>query len=165
MFGQFSKRKSFKVHRGGAVSHFKKNVDDISTEMENDGVTTSTELTKKGRELFGSKYKGTYSQDTVPRFSEDAYFIFNTDVQNKPGVHWLGGVYDKAKHKYIIFDSFGRNISRLVPFFVKQHNADSEIVDNDHHVRQSKNGDDCGERSLAWLKLVDEHGINFARKL
>jgi hypothetical protein len=143
---------------------FQKYTQQVCRMMNNWGTTSSDELTKMGHHLFGHKYKGTYAQDTVPHMHEDCYFIINTDTKREKGTHWLGVV--KVKNTYTIFDSFGRHSNRLVPIFIRGVQAQhSHVEDNDYDVVEAINADDCGQRSLSYLMIVDKYGIEKARQI
>ena len=89
----------------------------IETKMGT-GITYSTDLINKlGKHLFGIKFKGVYSSDdTIPK----GYVIVNVDKSNQPGSHWLA-ICDN-----LVYDSFGRKTSKLIPHLTLKNYRDAE---------------------------------------
>jgi len=141
------------------VKHYKKKFKVKNTTMSND-------LNNAAKQVFGPQFKGVYAQDTVPKnLLPNSMFIFNTDLSNKPGIHWCAG-YKAGKNVYI-YDSYGRKSSKLLPVLKKQHTGGGfKIIDSDTlDKEQTVNQRNCGIRCLAWLSIVRDFGIKEALKI
>jgi hypothetical protein len=124
--------------------------------------TTSHQLTTVGRQLFGAKYRGTFSQDykakPTPRHQ---YFIINVDRRHQPGSHWVGVV--KNGKTYYIYDSYARTAKRLLPVFTGKI---LKYIESDRSdAEQYGSTEICGPLTLAWLCCVHELGIRNALKI
>ena len=89
-------------------------------------------------------FKGVFSLDTLPPIESNMSFIFNTDVANLPGTHWVA-VYVKHGSVYF-FDSYGRTIKNFGINFqrhIKNFAKDYEI-NIDSRLLQSPFSDSCG---------------------
>jgi hypothetical protein len=133
--------------------------------------TTDRQLDTMGKQRFGAKYLGTFSQDNIPwkqvnsalNFN-NAFAIINTDTVGKAGVHWVG-LYVTAKTVYI-WDSYGRKSKTLLPIFVKQlKTRKHRFKDSDSDTDQSKKSQICGQLCLSWILTVKELGIMNAMKV
>jgi len=120
--------------------------------------TFSDKLNKLGKELFGTnKFKGVYSYDKIPSkndFKINESCIFNLDPQTKPGSHWCALYFSKNK-KFILYDSFGRNIQ--IP--------NKKVIHTEKDAEQIPSEDNCGQRCLAWLFLLYKHGLKYALEI
>ena len=77
--------------------------------------------------------------------------IINLDTSKQPGSHWVA-LY-QYKNKTYMFDSFDRKISSF------------KKVEIDKAVTQKPKELDCGQRSVAFLALVESIGLNDTLKL
>lgn len=110
--------------------------------------TYSTDLDKIGKHLFGSLWGGVFASDQdIPK---QGYCVVNVDKSNESGSHWLA-VCDR-----IVYDSFGRKIKKLIPHL----QGIRDIVDRD--PEQTKQQEDCGPRSLAFIWVYDRLGKEYA---
>jgi hypothetical protein len=126
-------------------------------------ITDNTQLTEVGHALFPKKFKGVFSQDTVPLY-RNGYFIVNTDIITGPGVHWVGLV-STAKNIYI-WDSFGRTSTELLKVLSKKAEVlNKTVIDADYDAEQHVSEMLCGQISLSWLMTVDKVGIKNALKV
>ena len=112
--------------------------------------TSDTELLDLCTKLFGQRFKGIYSFDDTFELKQSEMAIFNLDKRNQPESHWCAVVKDKKN--YIVYDSFGRNIS------LKQKN---NIMTEDD-AEQSVEEQNCGQRCVAWLVVIAVKGIKTA---
>ena len=124
------------------------------------------ELDAIGKQIFGSSWGGVWAEDShVALDNSKKYYIFNTDKSSGQGVHWLGVYIDHKNHTVNIFDSFHRQLSKLVPdidiFFHKNHFI---VHGGARHIEQKDDQYDCGPRSLAWLIMVKKYGIDKIKK-
>jgi hypothetical protein len=120
--------------------------------------TTNLQLDRMGKQLFGTKYQGTFSQSYKPR-STPAHqcFIINTDLKGQPGTHWVAVI--KNKNTYYIYDSFARTSRRLLPVFTRGR----LIIDGDtSDAEQFGDSQICGQLCLSWIQVVKDHGIRNA---
>ena len=127
-------------------------------------VTDNIQLDRIAYKLLGSRFKGTYSVDTVP-IQKSGMFIVNTDLSTGPGVHWVS-VFSTAKNVYV-FDSFGRKASKLLKPLVKNAKIyDKKIINSDTSDKEQRVDQfTCGPISLAWLLTVKELSIKNAIKI
>ena len=122
------------------------------------GVTYTSQLDKMGSHLFGDKYAGTFSSDTVPRLTaKKPYCITNVDKSNQSGSHWLAIVHTpKGK---LIYDSFGRPTRKLTPAIWKKF----KTIDADYDAEQRDTAENCGTRSMSFIAVADELGPEYAK--
>jgi hypothetical protein len=131
--------------------------------MLGDRATTNIELDRVGKQMFGNKYHGTYSSDQLPSLSSrQPYCIINVDPISKGGSHWVGCCYDPKRDDLLIYDSFGRSTSKLIPSIVKKY-GQGRVVDTDQDVEQSSKESSCGHRSLSFLYAFDKLGWAYAK--
>ena len=132
--------------------------------------TTTGELNKIGKELFGSKYLGTFAQDRLPAViykKPSKYAIINVDTIGMPGTHWvaIAGLSNsnerssrgKAVNKIMVFDSFGRASKFLLPLL-----REKSVIDTDPDAEQKQIQSSCGQFSLAWLYFFEKYGAKNA---
>lgn len=123
--------------------------------------TTDEQLTRVGRELFNTKYIGTFPQDYKPKASpKRQYFIINTHTSGQPGEHWVAIV--KNGKTYYIYDSFARSASKLLPVFIGKL---SKYIESDKGDQEQHGGAICGQLCLAWLTVVHTLGVRNALKV
>jgi hypothetical protein len=138
------------------ISEFNKNKKTLFKTMGKKS-TTNIQLNKMGKQMFGKKYQGTFSQSHKPKSKPvNQYFIINTDTKDGPGVHWCAVV--KNKNTYYIYDSFGRTSKRLLPVFTQGR----LIIDSDYDAEQFGDSEICGQLCLSWIQVVNDFGIRNA---
>ena len=104
--------------------------------------TTNHQLDAYCKEIFGDRFKGVFSIDTMHRLKNNECCIFNLDKSHEPGSHWCG-LY-KTNGLYIVYDSFGRKSHILgVPF----KNVKTTENDPEQKIRETN----CGARTTAFL--------------
>ena len=123
--------------------------------------TLSTELENAGRKLLGCKFKGVYPSDKIPKLNNlSCYCIVNVDKSNEMGSHWMAIVKDvdnkSAEHGCILYDSFGRKNTKIIPSL--RFSGNGRVLDTDKDAEQNKKEDNCGQRSLAFLVFFDTFG-------
>lgn len=142
----------------------------IERMMKHNGITTDAELTKIGKQVIGRCYLGTFSSDVRPidihtkaKGCDDYYFIINVDGRHEAGSHWLAVARLQHINKYLIYDSFARKSTKLIPAFIR--NFRHEYIDmngkSDQHTRE----ENCGQRSIAMLLFIKKHGYHAAKKV
>ncbi len=133
----------------------------ICNEMDNDGTTKASDLDHMGKKMFGSKFLGIYSADTIPKMNNGTYIIVNTDDSNGPGEHWMGLV--KNKSNVVVYDSFGRKTIKILPEIYQSGNGC--IVESENDAEQKESEDNCGQRVLAAIYVYDKHGLQALKKI
>ncbi|MCP4343532.1 MAG: hypothetical protein GY799_32815 [Desulfobulbaceae bacterium] len=124
--------------------------------------TFSDKLDKVARKELGSKFHGVYPSDMIPKLtSVKPYSIINTDNSKKPGSHWVGVAFDPRDSSYLVYDSYGRKTSKLIPDLKRQHGG--RIVESKNDAEQRLKENNCGQRCIAWLKCVDRFGYDLAK--
>ena len=84
--------------------------------------------------------------------------IINLDKFGGKGSHWIG-CYSDGTYT-LIYDSFGRNGKDIL-----KENWHNKLRDTEHDAEQDIAEDNCGARSMAFLFICDEYGLNLAEKL
>lgn len=121
-----------------------------------------SQLTRAGRDIFGRKYIGTFSQDTMPTTS--GYLIVNVDTSKKintPAAHWVA-IY-QTKTRMYVYDSYGRSTKFVLPIIAK--NTNKTIIESKRDPEQYGETVICGHLCLAWLCCVEKLGITRALKI
>ena len=120
-------------------------------------MTKTSELNRAGKKLLGKSFVGVFPQDQIPNLRSGESIIFNNHVSGMNGEHWLGGV--KTDKGLVVFDSFGRDLSKFLPILSKQ----VRILSTDPDVDQRYVDSNCGNLTLAWLLLAKKHGVEMAK--
>lgn len=145
-----------------AVNIFNEIYRDVVKEMGHDGTTNSRELMEFGKRFWGNKFLGVFPQDKLPAVmynqKNTKYALLNVDTAGFPGTHWVALAGVPGSHKIMVYDSFGRDTSKLLPLLKK-----GKTIDTDHDAEQKKIQDSCGQFSLAWLILIDMVGLKNAQ--
>lgn len=143
--------------------HIYKNV---VSDMGHDKVTTGGELARYGRHYFGNKFMGVFPQDRLPQSmynkNNTKYALLNVDSSGMPGSHWVGVAGIPNSTKILIYDSFGRKTSDLLPILSQ---AKGGTIDTDYDAEQKKIQDSCGQFSLAWLRFLEQFGPKIAKMI
>jgi len=123
------------------------------------------QVSEIGKNLLGSKYKGTFPIDKVPFTNTSKYFIINVDKSGMPGSHWVA-IYQDTKRTFYIYDSFARTSKKLLKYlYDKAKLKGFKIIDTNKKADQFGKTQICGPISLSWLKCVEQFGIETARKI
>lgn len=130
------------------------------------GATNNVQLSKIGKQLIGNEFVGVYPQDSVPflRLPSKCYFIINVDTKDKLGSHWIGII--KSGITYYIYDSFGRNSTKLLPIFsnhICQYRL--KMKDTDYDKEQKIHEENCGQRVLSALLIGKQYGVKSFLKI
>jgi hypothetical protein len=122
--------------------------------------TTDSQLSAKGKELFGKKFRGVFSQDTLP-VGRRGMYIVNVDTSGEPGSHWVGVV--ETGNDIYVYDSFARHMSDLMPILeAKLNRKHIHVHEKIGHATQWGRTEICGQLSLAFLCMVHERGLEAA---
>jgi hypothetical protein len=125
--------------------------------------TYLTELNGIGRKLFGVKFKGVFPSDHIPRLNDlTPYAILNLDTSLQPGSHWVSIAKHPKKDQTLLYDSFARKGSHIIPAL--QFSGNGRLINADRKDReQALSEENCGARALAWLVIVEKYGWDAAR--
>ena len=130
--------------------------------------TTDEQLNTVGKKYFGSQWGGVYPVDTKVHFDKDKkhkYYIFNTDRADQAGTHWIAIYIDQQTRHAYVFDTFDRETSKLVPaLYLDMKESHFRVRKGAKELHQEDCQMDCGQRSLGYLLLVKEHGIDNVMK-
>ena len=138
---------------------YNKILQDVIKPISGDKTTYMNELLGIGKKLLGVKFKGVYASDKIPKLNDlSPYAILNLDTSKEAGSHWVA----IAKHgnNTYLYDSFGRNDTRIIPNL--QFSGNGRIINTDNDVEQKIEETNCGARSLAWLLFFDKFGSKCA---
>lgn len=113
--------------------------------------TNADQLHKIGKSMFGDKFEGVFAADKIPILDDNTYAIINLDDSGQPGSHWVSVV--KHKNRTYIYDSFGRRTYSILPELIQSGNG--IVLDTENDKEQEKVEENCGQRSLAALKIFD----------
>ena len=152
------------MNKARATDMYNKLVDALETHYDNE-TKTNIDLVNIGKEVFEPLgHNVMRNSDYAFEDMHGEYSIVNTD--NGTGIHWTS-VYQEHDKVYV-FDTFGRDIKKLMPEFAKRSRTNGYIIVNanskyDHEQEDVQN--DCGLRSMAWLILTHSKGINITKKI
>ena len=122
-------------------------VAEIARYMGHDGTSERGELMSAGKHFLGPKFRGVFSDseaEAVRLTAGKPYMIVNTGEVGR-GEHWQAVAYSKTGGD-VMYDSLGGG-------------------NTDPDAEQGMNEEDCGQRSLAWLRVVDELGLEMAMRI
>ena len=140
--------KLFKAYKKAMIAEFGK------------GPMSDTQLSAKGKELFGRKFRGVYSQDTLP-IGKRGMYIVNVDTRGEVGSHWVGVV--ETGDAIYVYDSFARHLSDLMPILeAKLNRKKIHVHEKLDHATQWGQTEICGQLATAYLCVVHELGIEAA---
>lgn len=141
-----------------AENFYKQVIREMNKFLGND-TTFSNDLDKVGLKFLGSKFKGVFPSDKIPRLNDlKKYAILNLDKSTQPGSHWIGVAFHNGNT--IVYDSFGRKTRKIIPSLFHSGNGRIIMTDNDAEQRIKQNN--CGQRVLAWLITFDKLGAKMA---
>jgi hypothetical protein len=122
------------------------------------------DLDRTGAQLFGVRFAGVFPSDKIPRLNAiKKYAILNLDKTGMPGSHWVAVAHDNSTKQTVIYDSFGRSSSTIIPALHSSGNG--RIISTDDDSEQHIKEENCGARSLAWLFFFDRYGKRNALKI
>ena len=126
--------------------------------------TNNLELDRVGKKMFHRKYKGTFPKDMIPILKKGDSCILNLDSSKDKGSHWCALIKHSNGRVPLFYDSFGRDYKEL-GFKSKQwENADiSDREQISKLLGDNKEEIDCGQRSLAFIKVYYDSGYEKAK--
>ena len=137
-----------------AENYYNKILRTIEKKHGND-TTYQDQLEKIGQQLFGVRFKGVFPSDKIPMLNDlKPYCILNLDNSKEPGSHWVALV--KCKNDAILYDSFGRDDTMIIPNL--RFSGNGKIQDTDDDIDQGRFQKNCGQRCLAFLCVYDDLG-------
>jgi len=131
-------------------THIYNNLLGIVHGMIGHNLTDTSQLKSIGKSLFGAKFTGVFARDKIP--SHFTYVICNLDKTGRKGSHWLAIAKVSETPEYLVYDSFGRRTSDILPELLLP------TIDTDNDAEQADNEKDCGQRCLAWLSVFHLFG-------
>jgi hypothetical protein len=141
-----------------AEKEYHKHLKDIEN-IIGTGITDSNQLNKLGKRLFGNKYKGTYPADKIPSLRRKQMMIVNNEKSNESGEHWLA-IIKNIDDTILIYDSFARKHFKILPSLAES--TEHPIKNTERDAEQSKSEQNCGARCMAFLKVFNELGYQYA---
>ena len=130
---------------------------DIIKKIGHNRTTDTDALTKVGGQLLGKLFRGVFPSDRIPRMRTGQYCILNLDRSSEGGSHWIAVAKDAAR-SFVVYDSFGRKATKIIPSLAKL----GKTRDTEDDAEQGLLEENCGQRSLAWLMVYHNHGKSSA---
>ena len=125
------------------------------------GPMGDTKINKIGKVEFGDRWAGVYPSDRAKKLLRvrDRFAVVNTATSKGRGSHWLG-VYMTPKGEGYVYDSFGRDIDRVIWQLSRAAvTANNALHETDSVAEQRGFSAVCGQLSLSWLLTVRDVGI------
>jgi hypothetical protein len=124
--------------------------------------TFSNDLGNVAKSLLGSKFKGIFPADQLPKLTKtQPYAIVNLDSSWEEGSHWIA--LAKSGKKVIFYDSFGRPAKSILPLLKPERGGGgTTIVNTEDDAEQGVEETNCGQRSISFLLLFDKYGEKMA---
>lgn len=116
--------------------------------------TTNIQLNKFCKKLFGKYFIGVYSADRIKPLKCNQSQIINLDPSYMGGSHWTVCARD-YRHKLYFYDSFGRDLKKILPLLKKKFN---EPIYYDTKDKEQGNNNTCGAHCIAWLICFYKYG-------
>ena len=113
------------------------------------GTTYSNDLDAVGKKLFGKRFRGVFSSDTIPVLKNGDLLLANLDSSLESGSHWVA--IAKKAGKVYFYDSFGRPYDEIMPSIKGMGVNEQKELDAEQKVAENN----CGQRSLAWLCILE----------
>jgi NDP-sugar pyrophosphorylase family protein len=131
--------------------------------MSGDEATYLDELNAIGKKIFGVKFKGVFSSDKIPKLNDlSPYAILNLDSSKQSGSHWVSIAKYPNENKTLLYDSFARKGSKIIPSLY--HSGNGRIIDSDRKDREQEYIEqNCGARALSFLVVVEKYGPEVAQ--
>jgi|SRR5210317_744836 len=141
---------------------YDKKLKEIEDMMGKDNTTYLKELDGIGHKLLGVKYKGTFPSDKIPKLNDlSPYCILNLDRSTEPGSHWIALVKDDKEDRCLVYDSFGRKNTTIIPHL--RFSGNGRVIDTDRDPEQHPTQTNCGQRCLAFLSIYNKWGWDVSK--
>ena len=125
------------------------------------GPMDDAKISEIGKLEFGERWAGVFPSDKAKKLlrMRDRFAIANTATSKGRGSHWVG-VYMTPKGEGYVYDSFGRDIDRVMWQLCRAAlAADNALHETDTAAEQRGFSALCGQLSLSWLLTVRDLGI------
>ena len=131
--------------------------------MTGDKATYLSELLSVGKKIFGVKFKGVFPSDKIPKLNDlSPYAILNLDSSKEQGSHWVAIAKYPNENKTLLYDSFARKGSKIIPSL--NFSGNGRIIDSDRKDREQEYVEEnCGARAIAYLVVVEKYGTEAAQ--
>ena len=117
--------------------------------MGHANMTSREELDSVCSRKFGSRYAGAFAPSEMPVLNKDVCYAIKNTAES-PGQHWMAVIYDPEDPETpVVYDPLGGSKS------VKTR-ADAE---------QRNEEDNCGQRCIAFLEMVDSMGLTISQNV
>ena len=120
---------------------------EIERILGKDTETNNIELNELCNRIFGKKFVGVFSSDTIPKLKKNESCIANLDDSTQPGSHWVA-FYCNEHSRCYFYDSFGRSVKSF-----KNLQKRNKIVreSKDYDSEQKIEESNCGQRCISWI--------------
>jgi hypothetical protein len=120
---------------------------EIERILGKDTETNNIELNELCNRIFGKKFVGVFSSDTIPKLKKNQSCIANLDDSSQPGSHWVA-FYCNEHSRCYFYDSFGRSVKSF-----KNLQKRNKIMreSKDYDAEQEKIESNCGQRCISWI--------------
>jgi hypothetical protein len=125
------------------------------------GPMDDAKINRIGEAEFGTRWAGVHPSDRAKKLlrMRDRFAVVNTATSKGRGSHWLG-VYMTAKGEGYVYDSFGRDIDRVMWQLSRAAVAANNVLhETDPAAEQRGTSAVCGQLSLSWLLTVRDLGV------
>lgn len=136
--------------KGYIEQEYDKRVKYFERLIGHDQTTSNVELDGLGNSEFGALWGGVHARDQV--LNSELFNIVNTDVSTGPGQHWVGLAPAERKGYMVEYDSYAR------PNILQR----PRVIMTEDDVEQTIDENNCGQRCLAFLAIVRDHGVEAA---
>ena len=123
-----------------------------------DDTTSSLELDKAGKKLFGKRWLGVVPSDRVPPRRPDSYLIANLHTAAMPGLHWVCRYVDSDGNS-----AWHDPLARLGQAQRQRHGFERHVrrwtAEDPAPHDQEASEDNCGQRCLAALSVAKSGGF------
>ena len=112
-------------------------------------MTTREELDSICSKKFGSRYAGSFAPSEMPTLNESVCYAIKNTAES-PGRHWIAVIYDpEDPGTPVVYDPLGGSESMKTKPDAEQSNAE----------------DNCGQRCIAFLEMVDSLGLAISQEV
>lgn len=131
--------------------------------IPNHSGTYADDLDKFGKGIL-KQFRGVFTRDQIKdlHLNSGDSLVVNVDTSNQSGSHWCG-LYTLNPNYHLFYDSFGRNYKVLMKKSLDNLHtvANTDITDREQKINEVT----CGERSLVFLFICENMGVEYAKLL
>lgn len=144
---------------------YKKILQIVQRKLKIPGITHLSQLNKLSTRIFNKKYKGTYPSDKIPNLTDTRpYCILNLDKSTESGSHWIAVIKIENKEQILVYDSFGRKHTEIIPSLKCKYRK-YRILNTDDDIEQHILEENCGARCIAFLIFYELFGLESSIKI